>query len=354
MRVNNKTHSGHRKRHGVHQKRTKHFLKVYTPYLPLTIFVSLSLFLSSIPTKSSNTSKLKDRAVLAYATEMSISGLFSATNQQRSANGIASYSINSKLNSAAQAKANDMVNRDYWAHNTPDGQAPWVFITNAGYSYSRAGENLAYGYSSSSTTVDGWMGSQSHKDNLLNSNYTEVGFGIANAPNYTGDPTKGPPAPQTVVVAMYATPYSVSNNTTNTTPKITQTPPANIKTNPTPPPASTPVSSSVSEPKQEEPKNTIVSTLNTDNTPSSSGVIESKSVNRLDILTNNKLPWLGSFLIIFSVIGGFIVLTKHGLAFQRLILQGERYVLKHTLFDLTIISMIVFSVIASKTVGVIL
>lgn len=354
MRVDKKTHSGHRKRQGVHQKRTKHFLKVYTPYLPLTIFVSLSLFLSSIPTKSSNTNKIKDQAVLAYATEMSVAGLLSATNQQRSANGIASYVINSKLNSAAQAKANDMVSRDYWAHNTPDGQAPWVFITNAGYSYSKAGENLAYGYSSSSTTVDGWMGSQSHKDNLLNSGYTEVGFGIANAPNYTGDPTKGPPAPQTVVVAMYASPYAVSNNTTKTAPKITQTPQANTKTTPAQPTANPPVSSSDSEQKQEEPSNNIVSTQNTDNTPTSSGVIESKSVNRLDILTSNKLPWLGSFLLIFSVIGGFIVLTKHGLAFQRLILQGERYVLKHTLFDLTIVSMIVFYVIASRTVGVIL
>jgi len=38
-----------------------------------------------------------------------------------------------RLDSAAQAKANDMAARSYWSHNTPDGQTPWTFMTAAGY-----------------------------------------------------------------------------------------------------------------------------------------------------------------------------------------------------------------------------
>ena len=79
--------------------------------------------------------------VLAYATNVSHSGLLSYTNQNRSANGLAGLTLQSQLNSAAQAKANDMVAKDYWSHTSPDGRQPWDFITAAGYSYSTAGEN---------------------------------------------------------------------------------------------------------------------------------------------------------------------------------------------------------------------
>ncbi len=59
---------------------------------------------------------------------MSRNGLLISTNTERSSNGLPALSINDKLNQAAQAKANDMVARDYWSHNTPDGQEPWVFF----------------------------------------------------------------------------------------------------------------------------------------------------------------------------------------------------------------------------------
>jgi uncharacterized protein YkwD len=95
--------------------------------------------------------------VLAYATTMSVSELLTSTNQQRNANSVAGLSLNTRLNSAAQAKANDMVARDYWSHNTPDGQEPWVFFDAAGYTYHKAGENLAYGFSNAANTVTGWI-----------------------------------------------------------------------------------------------------------------------------------------------------------------------------------------------------
>lgn len=348
MRVNNKNTHVHRKRHGVHQKRTRHFLKVYTPYLPLSLFVALSFIFSSIPIANKPKVSTNDKSVLAYATEISISGLLSSTNQERTNVGAATLAVNSKLNSAAQAKVNDMINKNYWSHNTPDGQEPWVFITNAGYSYSRAGENLAYGYSTSAKTVAGWMNSPAHRDNLLNTYYQEVGFGIANGANYVGDPKEGPPGPQTVVVAMYATPYtSAPSSAKKAAPKATPKATAPAPAAPTPTPAA--------QPEEKKESSPVVSSTEDQKPPTTATVAsDSKSINRLDLVTKASLPWLGSLLLVLSAVGGLIVLTRHGLAFQRFVLQGERYVLKHTLFDMTIISMIIFSYIATRTVGIIL
>ena len=206
-------HPANRKRHGHHQKRSGHFLKVYQPFLPLFLLgvitaslVGLSFRNRSISMGVAKTPKTTESTVLAYATNIGNSGLLGATNQRRAAAGLGNLSINGQLNQAAQAKANDMAGRNYWAHNTPEGTPPWAFITNAGYSYNRAGENLACGFNESTEVITGWYNSPSHRENLLHTEYKEVGFGIANSANYNcGD---FPAGQQTIVVAMYADPYT--------------------------------------------------------------------------------------------------------------------------------------------------
>jgi|GEM_PF-581239 len=133
--------------------------------------------------------------VLGYATNITINDLYSLSNQERTNNGLAPLSLNTALDNAALAKANDMMTDDYWAHIAPDGTTPWFFITNAGYSYSVAGENLAKGFNTSIGVVDGWMASQTHRDNVLNSSYKDVGYAIVNG-TLSGSET-------TLVVAMY-------------------------------------------------------------------------------------------------------------------------------------------------------
>ena len=141
-----------------------------------------------------------NRTVLGYATNISVTGLLDGTNQQRNANGLGSLSLNNTLSQAAQAKAADMSANDYWSHNSPSGATPWTFIGATGYAYQTAGENLAYGFTTSSDTITGWMNSPGHKANILHTSFSEVGFGIIDIANYQG---KGP---QTLVVAMYALP----------------------------------------------------------------------------------------------------------------------------------------------------
>jgi uncharacterized protein YkwD len=183
-----------KRRSGRHHKQSQDYRKAYWPFLPMAAIVSLGIVANTFWGTI-------QQHVLSYATNMSVSGLLQETNEERVVGGLGSLTLNSKLNSAAQAKANDMATRDYWSHNTPDGQEPWVFISNAGYDYKTAGENLAYGFDSSTEAVIGWMNSPGHKANIMNNGYTEVGFGIVDVPSYQGT------GEQTVVVVWQPTSF---------------------------------------------------------------------------------------------------------------------------------------------------
>jgi len=110
--------------------------------------------------------------------ELTVEDLVELTNIERVRAGLNPVTNNTKLNLSAQAKAQDMAERNYWAHDTPDGKSPFTFITAAGYSFDNAGENLACGHPDNQTVVTGWMNSPKHRENMLKTEYTEVGFGI--------------------------------------------------------------------------------------------------------------------------------------------------------------------------------
>ncbi len=116
--------------------------------------------------------------ILGYATNINTSELLSFTNKVRNNNGLDSLKLNSLLSKAAENKAKHMFANNYWAHTAPDGTEPWDFIISSGYGYTYAGENLAVDFSDSDDVVNAWVKSPTHKDNLLNKNYTEIGFAV--------------------------------------------------------------------------------------------------------------------------------------------------------------------------------
>lgn len=118
--------------------------------------------------------------VLGYASSINISSLFDGTNDLREDSGLQRLNINSALSIAAQKKAEHMFEEDYWAHISPDGTAPWDFILGEDYDYTFAGENLAKNFNSSDQVVEAWFKSPSHRENLLNENYEEIGFAVVN------------------------------------------------------------------------------------------------------------------------------------------------------------------------------
>lgn len=140
------------------------------------------------------------------------SRLIELSNDSRADESLGTLTENALLVKAAQAKANDMATRGYFAHTTPDGKEPWHFISAAGYDYLTAGENLAMNFSDSEDVVRAWMRSPSHKENILNSKFTEIGIATAKG-EYKGKQTifvvqmfGSPRATRTVVVKETKTP----------------------------------------------------------------------------------------------------------------------------------------------------
>ncbi|MFA5387390.1 MAG: CAP domain-containing protein [Candidatus Paceibacterota bacterium] len=121
--------------------------------------------------------------------------LINLTNQERKYFGLQDLKSNPLLDQAAALKAQDMLNFDYFSHNSPRGKTPWYWIKLAGYDYQKAGENLAIGFVDGEEVVQAWKESPSHFANIINSGYEEMGIGIATG-DYQGQEI-------TVVVQMF-------------------------------------------------------------------------------------------------------------------------------------------------------
>ncbi|MFC1710323.1 CAP domain-containing protein [Patescibacteria group bacterium] len=145
-------------------------LQASSIFLFIALFIILQTSLYLIPKTGLR--------VLGYASNISVEEVVRLTNEKRAQSGLAPLTLNSTLSNAARMKGEDMINKDYWAHVSPDGTQPWRFFTDAGYQYRYAGENLARDFSNPSSAVDAWMASPTHKDNLLSSKYHEIGIAV--------------------------------------------------------------------------------------------------------------------------------------------------------------------------------
>lgn len=171
---------------GNHRRATALSIPALFVYLQLLIVLTASLWLVG----------LKFPHILGTAS-FSADQIIVLTNAKRTQNGFSPLSQNSLLTQAATAKANDMFANDYWAHNSPKGKTPWNFISAAGYKYVFAGENLARDFNDAASVVDAWMDSPSHRSNLLDSNFKEIGVAVENG-KFGG-------REETLVVQMFGT-----------------------------------------------------------------------------------------------------------------------------------------------------
>ncbi len=116
--------------------------------------------------------------VLGSQVSVTADELLTATNAQRVAQHLPALNLNAQLTDAANQKANDMFKQQYWAHVSPDGTTPWAWFSKVGYNYSYAGENLAKNFTTADAAMTAWMASPEHRVNILDSNYTDVGFAV--------------------------------------------------------------------------------------------------------------------------------------------------------------------------------
>jgi uncharacterized protein YkwD len=100
-------------------------------------------------------------------------------NQERAKVGCRPLTADSRLTAAARGHSQDMAVRNYFDHNTPEGITPWTRITNAGYHFSTAAENIAAGQTTPAQVMDAWMNSDGHRKNILNCNLRDIGVGLA-------------------------------------------------------------------------------------------------------------------------------------------------------------------------------
>lgn len=90
---------------------------------------------------------------------------------------VPALALNTKLRCAARRHSKDMGVNNFTSHTGSQGQTPWDRIKAAGYNYSTAAENIAWGYNTPSAVVDGWMKSAGHCLNIMNGAFTHVGVG---------------------------------------------------------------------------------------------------------------------------------------------------------------------------------
>lgn len=148
--------------------------------------------------------------VLGRQTNVTVSGLLKDINDVRQRNNIGILRISPQLNKAAYAKAQDMLQQQYWAHVSPTGTQPWKWMNDVKYNYDKAGENLARGFTSSDAVTAAWMASPDHKANVLGKSYEDVGFAVVEG-ELLGKET-------TLVVSMYGDPADIGAATGIVTP----------------------------------------------------------------------------------------------------------------------------------------
>jgi uncharacterized protein YkwD len=107
------------------------------------------------------------------------SGVISLTNAERANQGLPALSFNDRLANAAQTKLQDMFDRQYFEHISPDNHGPGYLADEAGYDYVVIGENLALGnFKDNAALVAAWMASPGHRENILNERFQEIGVAV--------------------------------------------------------------------------------------------------------------------------------------------------------------------------------
>ena len=99
-------------------------------------------------------------------------------NTDRTNAGLGSLTMNDTLSASALAKANDLIANDYFAHTSLDGKRPWDWIDRGQYKYLFVGENLAMNFTTAASVHTALMNSPSHKHNILNDRYSDVGIAM--------------------------------------------------------------------------------------------------------------------------------------------------------------------------------
>lgn len=251
-----------------------------------------------------------------FFADITKTAIVNLVNEERESLGLQSLRENSTLDKAAMLKAQDMIAKGYFSHQSPKGVSPWYWFKSAGYKYNIAGENLAIGFLDSGEVYQAWMNSPLHKANILNQNFQEIGIAVLRG-DFNGNTT-------TIVVNLFGKP------SVNTVPKILP---------------------------EETPKNTIAKPKVVTNTPTafkeelirtvqgetSKTENTQPSFNFLNFMSNNYYDSVQKIIYVFLI---FIILLLLINIFVRIDIQHPDLILKTLGF---VAILVVFSMVDKIT-----
>lgn len=143
--------------------RTLAFIGLLTIALKISLTVSLFFIYPSIAEFSQITSQ----------------SMLNLTNQTRKENNLKELTMSEELNLAAKMHVQDMIAKSYFDHTSPSGWEFTNWINQVNYQYQVVGENLAIDFRSAESIHQALMNSPTHRENILNQEFDEIGLAVA-------------------------------------------------------------------------------------------------------------------------------------------------------------------------------
>ena len=131
-------------------------------------------------TKTPQTDNTGKNAVSMSSMEQEMLKLVNEARKQNNVKPLEGYM---ELTKIARIKSQDMIDNNYFSHNSPTYGSPFDMMKQFGISYVKAGENIA-GNNNVKSAFEGLMNSPGHRANILSQDYTHIGIGIAEGGKY--------------------------------------------------------------------------------------------------------------------------------------------------------------------------
>lgn len=124
-----------------------------------------------------------DAPLMAQANASYPQQVVGLVNRVRSRSGLAPLQLNAQLTQAATAHAQDMAQHNFVGHTGSNGSSMQERVDATGYSWGALGENVAAGQATPQEVMRSWMGSEGHRQNILNPDFTEIGVAYQENPS---------------------------------------------------------------------------------------------------------------------------------------------------------------------------
>lgn len=109
--------------------------------------------------------------------------VYELTNKEREKLGLTPLKLDTELSVVSRDKSQDMLNKQYFAHESPTYGSPFDMMQAYGIDYRTAGENIAKGQRSPEEVVNAWMNSPGHRENIVSPDFTHIGVGYVEQGN---------------------------------------------------------------------------------------------------------------------------------------------------------------------------